>query len=141
MELLYFDIDHGVERLLFVRLNRQTLSVDFRLEKGPDPTHDEESAAVPTASMTASTRCPDLDQFFGFCRAFVAAMRETSFLLQDPGKRPFAPMPHDALALEDIGEGVAMQELACRIPVEIGAEIFGPDRIPERFKPLVATDA
>jgi hypothetical protein len=138
MELLYFDFDHGVERLLFIRLDPESQTVDFRLEKGPDPTHDEESADVPTETVSASMHCSSLDQFFGFCRALVAAMPNTAFSLQDPGKRPLAAMPHDALVLDGIGDGVRPEELTCRIPREIAAELVGPHYLPERFKPLVS---
>lgn len=137
MELLYFDFDHGVERLLFIRLDRESQTVHFRLEKSPDPTHDEESADVPTETISASTHCSSLDQFSGFCRALVAAMPNTPFSLQDPGKRPFAAMPHDALVLDGIGDGVHPEGLTCRIPQEIAAELVGPHYLPERFKPLV----
>ncbi len=136
MELLYFDFDHGVERLLFVRLDRESQLVHFRFEQGPDQTHDEESGDVPTVSVSASTTCPSLAQFFGFCRALVAAMRDTPFSLQDPGKKPFAAMSHDVLVLDGIGEGVPPQELTCRIPPEIMAELVGPDRLTERLKSL-----
>lgn len=137
MELLYFDFDHGVERLLFIRLDRESQSVHFRLEKGPDQTHDEESVDVATETINASTRCSSRDQFSGFCRALVAAMPHTPFSLQDPGKRPFAAISHDALILDGIGDGVRPEQLTCRIPLEISAELFGPDRVPDGFKPLV----
>jgi hypothetical protein len=137
MELLYFDFDHGVERLLFVRLDRESQTVHFRLEKGPDPTHDDESADVPTETISAATHCRSVEQFFGFCRALIAAMPNTPFSLQDPGKPPFAAMSHDALILDEIGDGVRPEELTCRIPHEIATELVGPDDLPERFKPLV----
>jgi hypothetical protein len=137
MEVLYFDFDHGVERLLFVRLDRESLVIRFRLEKRPDPTYDEACEDIPTETVDASLRCASVDQFFGFCRALVAAMRDTPFSLQDPGKRPFAAMPHDALVLDGIGEGVPPEALACRIPPGIAAELVGSARLPERFRPLV----
>ena len=137
MELLYFDFDHGVERLLYIRSDRASQTVHFRLEKGPDPTHDEESADVPTEMISASTHCSSAEQFFGFCRALVAAMPNTPFSLQDPGKTPFAAMSHDALILDDIGDGVRPKELTCRIPQEIATELVGPHYLPERFKPLI----
>lgn len=140
MELLYFDLDHGVERLLFVRLDPDSQTVDFRFEKGPDPSYDEEGPEVPVLSLRASTQCPNLDQFFGFCRTLVAAMRETPFLLQDPRKTPFAAMPHSALVLAGIGKGVPPGDLVCRIPPQIVAEIFTADQLPERFAPLVGPD-
>ena len=136
MELLYFDFDHGVERLLFIRLDRESQVVQFRLEKGPDPTYDEECGDVPSVTVDASTSCSSLEQFFGFCRALVAAMRDTPFSLQDPGKTPFAAMSQDALVLDGIGEGVPPEELTCRIPPEVVAELLGPNHLPERFKPL-----
>lgn len=137
MELLYFDFDHGVERLLSIRLDRESQTVHFRLEKGPDPTYDEESADVPTETISASTHCTSAEQFFGFCRALVAAMPNTPFSLQDPSKRPFAAMSHDALVLDGIGDGVVPEELTCRIPPEIAAELIRTDYLPERFKLLV----
>src|SRR5262245_25664112 len=133
VELLYFDFDHGGERLLFVRLNQETRSVDFRLEKGPDPTHDEDNEDVATETVTASTNCSSVEQFFGFCHALVAAMPNTSFSLQDPSKRPFAAIPYNALVLEEIGEGVPPEELSCRIPPEIVAELVRTDYVPDRF--------
>jgi hypothetical protein len=140
MELLYFDFDHGVERLLFIRLDRESLTVHFRLERGPDPTYDEECGDVPTVTVDASTSCSSVDQFCGFCRALVAAMRDTPFSLQDPGKTPFAPMSQDALVLDGIGEGVPPDELTARIPPDIATEILGPGHLPERFRPLVKID-
>ena len=137
MELLYFDFDHGVERLLFIRLDRESQTVHFRLEKGPDPTYDEECDDVPTVTVNASTNCSSLSQFFGFCRALVTAMPNTPFSLQDPGKTLFAAISHDALTLDEIGDGVRPEELTCRIPQEIATELVGPDYLPERFKPLV----
>ena len=140
MELLYFDHDHGAERLLFLRLDRESQTVHFRLEKGADPTHDEESADAPTETISASTHCSSLEQFFGFCRALVAAMPNTPFSLQDPGKRPFAAMSHDALVLEGIGDGVRPEDLTCRLPPEIVTELVGSNHLPERFKPLVRSE-
>lgn len=137
MELLYFDFDHGVGRLLFIRLDRESQAVHFRLEKGPDPTHDEEGADIPTETINASTHCPSVEQFSGFCRALVAAMPNTPFSLQDPGKIPFAAISHDALILDEIGDGVRLDEITCRIPQEIATELVGPNYLPERFKPLV----
>lgn len=137
MELLYFDFNHGVERLLYIRLDRESQTVHFRLEKGPDPTYDEESSDVPTETISASTHCTSAEQFFGFCRALVAAMPNTPFSLQDPDKGPFAAMAHDALILDDIGDGVRPEELTCRIPPEIATELVGPHYLPERFKPLI----
>ncbi len=137
MELLYFDFDHGVERLLHIRLDRESQTVHFRLEKSPDPTYDEESEDVPAEMISASTHCPGAGQFSGFCRALVAAMRSTPFSLQDPGKAPFAAMSLDALMLDGIGDGVRPEELTCRIPQEIATELVGPNYLPERFKPLI----
>ena len=137
MELLYFDFDHGLERLLFVRFEPESKLVHFRFEQGADPTHDEESSDNPTVSVSASTKCSSSGQFFGFCRAMVAAMRDTPFSLQDPKKRPFAAISPDALVLDGIGVGVAPEELTCRIPPEIVTELVGPDCMTERFKVLV----
>jgi hypothetical protein len=137
MDLLYFDFDHGVERLLFIRLDQQSRVVHFRLEKGPDQTHDEESEEVLTATISDSTNCSDDAQFAGFCRALIEAMRDTPFSLQDPTKTPFAAISQGALSLEGIGEGVSPERLTCRIPSTIAAELVGPDRMTERFKPLI----
>ncbi len=105
IDLLYFDVDHGLERLLFLTLNRELLTVDFRLETSPDPTYDQDGRDVPTASLRGATRCASVDQFDGFCRALLAALRETPFSLQDPGRPPFAALPHDALRLDVMGPG------------------------------------
>jgi len=137
MELLYFDHDHGVERLLFVRMDRASQRVHFRLEKGPDSTHDEDSEDVSTETLNGSTQCSSLAQFFGFCQALVEVMRETPFLLQDPGKAPFAAMPQEALVLADVEDGVAPEELSCRIPAEIADELVDVNRLPARLRPLV----
>jgi hypothetical protein len=140
VELLYFDLDHGVERLLFVRLDPDSATVDFQFEKGPDPSYDEEGPEVPVVSLRGSTKCPDPDQFFGFCRALVAAMAATPFSLQDPGKSPFAAMPHSALVLDGIGPGVWPGNPVCRIPRQIFAEVFAGDQLPERLAPLAGPD-
>ena len=98
MELLYFDHDHGVERLLFIRLDRESQSVHFRLEVGPDPTHDEEcDGYVSSLTVNASTSCSSLDQFLGFCHALVAAMRDTPFSLRIPA-RPLSLPWHTTLS-------------------------------------------
>jgi hypothetical protein len=138
MELLYFDFDHGVERLLFIRLDRESQTVHFRLERSPDPTYDEECEDVPTVTVNASTSCSSLSQFDGFCRALVAAMRCTPFSLQHPDKTPFAAIAHDEVNLNGILEGVPPRELTCRIPSEIAAELVAPERVPERFRSLVS---
>ena len=138
MELLYFDFDHGVERLLFVRLDRESQSVHFRFEKSPDPTHDEESDDVPTVTVSASTTCPSLDQFFGFCRALVAAMRETRrSRFRIPASARLPPCRTTRWCSTASGTECAPEELTCRIPQEIAAELVGSGRVPERFKPLV----
>jgi len=137
VELLYFDFDHGMERLLFIHLSTESQTVEFRLEKGPDPTHDEESEDVPTETVTASTKCSSVEQFRGFCHALVAAMRHSSFSLQDPDKRPFAAMPQEAFVLRGIEEGVPPMQLTCRITDEIAAELVGPDYVPESFRRLI----
>lgn len=124
VELLYFDHDHGVERLLFVRMDRASRTVHFRFERAPDPSYeDEEGSDVPIVSLSAATECPGLDQFCAFCHAVVAAMRETPFSLQDPSKTPFAAMPHAALVLDGIAAGVPGAELTCRVPAAIAAEL------------------
>ena len=109
----------------------------FVSRRGPDPTHDEESGDVPTETVNASTNCSSLGEFCGFCHALVAAMQDTPFSLQDPADTLFAAMSQDALVLDGIGEGVPAEELTCQIPPAIVAELVGPDRLPERFKPLV----
>jgi hypothetical protein len=141
MELLYFDFDHGVERLLFVGLDREARSVHFRFEQSPDPTHDEESDDVATVTVKASTNCSSPEQFAGFARALVAAMRDTPFSLQDPGKAPFEAMRQELLVPDGIGEGVRPDELTCRIPPEIAAELLRTDWQRERFRALAGTDA
>jgi hypothetical protein len=136
MELLYFDFDHGTERLLFVRLDREAHCVHFRFEKSPDPVHDEEIADAATVTVNASTACSSPEQFSGFCLALVSAMRDTPFSLQDPGKTPFAARPQATLRLDGIGEGVSPEALTCRMPPEIAAEIVNSEWLRDRFRAL-----
>jgi hypothetical protein len=139
VDLLYFDFDHGVERLLFVCIDPNSFSVDFRFERVPDPSYEDGPEANP-ATVIASTSCENPEQFFGLCRALVEAMRHTPFSLQDPKKRPFAAMPQEALVLSGIGSGVSPGELTSRIPPEIATELFSPDRLPERLRPLLGSE-
>ncbi|HEY1956115.1 MAG TPA: hypothetical protein VGH28_10885 [Polyangiaceae bacterium] len=125
MELLYFDFDHGVERLLFVTMDREALSVHFRFEQSPDATYEDEGPEVPVVSVRASTKCSSVGELFGFFREVTAAMRQTPFRLQDPTKKPFAAMPHEALVLDDVGDGA---QVACTIPPEIADEVWPTKR-------------
>lgn len=140
MEVLYFDFDHGIERLLFVRFDRESRRVDFRFEQSPDATYDGEGQEVHIETVRASTQCSNDVQFFGFCQALVAAMRETPFSLQDPSKTPFAAMPQETLVLDGIGAGGSPDGLTCHVPAEIATKVFTVERLPEWLRALVKYD-
>lgn len=140
MEMLYFDFDHGIERLLFVRFDQGARRVDFRFEQSPDATYDDEELEVPIVTVRASTQCSNDDQFFSFCRALVIAMRETPFSLQDPTKTPFAAMPQENVVLDGIAGGSSPSALTCRVPAEIASQVFSAERLPEWLRPLIGTD-
>ncbi|MBA3456831.1 MAG: hypothetical protein H0T42_27325 [Deltaproteobacteria bacterium] len=135
MELLYFDFDHGTERLLWMRLDRAAHTVHFRFEQSPDPTYDEQHD-VATVTVNAATTCSSDEQLLGFWRALVRAMRHTPYSLQHPGKRPFEAMPHDALTLDDLGPGVQARELTCHAPEEIVVAIVSSNELRARFRSL-----
>lgn len=138
MQLIYFDFDHGTARQLTIGLDRPTRSLHFRFEQSPDPTYDEDNVGVDSVTVDATVTCPDLPQFDGFVRALVAAMRETPFSLQNSKQPLFEAMPHDALHLEGISDGVSPEQLKNRIPVEIVVELLSPHYYSDRFKPLIS---
>jgi hypothetical protein len=138
MRLLYFDFDHGTARQLTIELDRPTRSLRFHFERSPDPTYDEDNVGVDSVTVDATVTCPDLPQFDGFVRALLAAMRETPFSLQDPNQPLFEAMPHDALRLQGISEGVPPEQLTSRIPAEIVVEFLSPQHYSARFKPLIS---
>lgn len=138
LELLYFDHDHGLERLLAIRMDREAHAVHFRFDRAADPTYDDgeedEDSGEEPVTVNATTDCGSAAQFDGFCRALVTAMRSTPFSLQDPSKRPFARMDHTSLLLEGFGDGVPPQELTCQIPAEIVEGLRGLRNVPELLR-------
>lgn len=138
MQLIYFDFDHGTARQLTIELDRPTRSLHFRFERSPDPTYDEDNVGMDSVTVDATVTCPDLPQFDGFVRALVAAMRETPFSLQDPNQPLFEAMPHDALHLDGISDGVSSEQLTSRIPADIVVKLLSPHYYSARFNPLVS---
>jgi hypothetical protein len=137
MNLLYFAHFDGSERLLRIEFDRKSLSVNFKFDQDKDPAHEEESENVEPVSVSASVRCSNIDQFDGFGRALVPAMRRTSFSLQDPSKPPFARMDADDLKLDEFGKGVPPKELTCRIPAKIVPHLIPSGYVADEFKPLI----
>lgn len=138
MQLIYFDFDHGTAQELTIGLDQNTRSLYFRFKQYPDPTYDEDNVGVDSVEVDATVTCPDLPQFDGFVRALVAAMRGTPFSLQDPSQPLFNAMPHDALCLEGISDGVSTEQLKNRIPEEIVVELLSPHYYSDKFKPLIS---
>lgn len=139
MDLLYFDFDHGRERLLFVSCDEPALAVRFRLESGPDPTYDQELEHEPVdvSTVTAETRCDTREEFAAFCCAFASAMRDTPFRLQDPAKPAFTSRPHAQLDLSRLGPtGIPPATLRARVPRSILDALLPEGHLPPSLAAL-----
>ena len=134
--LLYFDHDHGTERLFFVDMDRTSISVHLRMETGPDASYAEEKD-TPSQTTEATVACASLREFEGFCQALIVAMRGTPFKLQDPKKQPFNSMPHRELVLEGFGPGDPPEKLTCRLPEAIAKELIHTEYAKKCFGHLV----
>jgi len=136
MKLLYFDHDHGTETLLQIDFDRPNLMVTFEYDRGPDPTHDELADDVEPIQVRGETRCASFAEFDGFSRALLDLMRTTAFSVQDPTQRPFAAMPHERVSLRELGDGLALEEVAARVPHQIVAEAGFRPELSERAEGL-----
>lgn len=136
IDLMYFDHDHGIERLFFVQMDRETRTVQLRMEIGADATHGDE-VEVESKTSQGAVACSNAAEFDSFCRRLTTAMKATPFSLQDPQKPPFNRMPHDQLVLEGLDYAVPLTPVSCKIPASIVTDLVHTDYAREKFKDLI----